>query len=92
MPSADQSRCASSISLSDLLIHTARRRPFKPVIEQDARDLAALARAGAVAQKPAASKADGIGSVVARGGRQGQKSHRPSRSPRGKPSVLRRHR
>ena len=28
MPSADQSRCASSISLSDLLIHTARRRPF----------------------------------------------------------------
>ena len=28
LPSADQSRCASSISLSDLVIHTARRRPF----------------------------------------------------------------
>ena len=28
MPSADQSRCASSISLSDLLIQTARRRPL----------------------------------------------------------------
>ena len=28
MPSADQSRWASSISLSDLLIQTARRRPF----------------------------------------------------------------
>ena len=27
-PSADQSRWASSISLSDLLTHTARRRPF----------------------------------------------------------------
>ena len=28
MPSADQSRWASSINLSDLLIQTARRRPF----------------------------------------------------------------
>ena len=28
LPSADQSRCASSISLSDLEIHRARRRPF----------------------------------------------------------------
>ena len=50
MPSADQSRCASSISLSDLLIQTARRRPLQPVVEQDAGDLPALARAGAVAK------------------------------------------
>ena len=40
---------------------------LEPVVEQDAGDLPALARAGAVAQEPAAAKADGILRVVARG-------------------------
>ena len=40
---------------------------LEPVVEQDAGDLPALARAGAVAQEPAATKANGILRVVARG-------------------------
>ena len=38
MPSADQSRCASSISLSDLLIHTALRRPCSQLSRMIAAD------------------------------------------------------
>ena len=38
MPSADQSRCASSISLSDLLIHTALRRPWSQLSRMIAAD------------------------------------------------------
>ena len=41
---------------------------LEPVVEQDAGDLAALAGAGAVAEKPSASKADSVLCVVARGG------------------------
>ena len=40
---------------------------LQPVVEQDAGDLAALAGAGAVAEKPAAAEADGVLSVVGRG-------------------------
>src|SRR5277367_1154193 len=65
-PNADQSRWASSISLSDLLTQTARRRP--PIVEQYPCDLAALARPRAVAQKPAASKADGVRGIISGGG------------------------
>ena len=68
MPSADQSRCASSISLSDLLDPDRAAAALEPVVEQDAGDLAALAGAGAVAQKPAAAEADGVLGIVARGG------------------------
>ena len=41
---------------------------LEPVVEQDARGLAALPRPGAVAQEPAAPKRDGVRVVVARGG------------------------
>ena len=41
---------------------------LQPVVEQDAGDLPALAGAGAVAEKPAATKANGVLGVVARGG------------------------
>ncbi len=41
---------------------------FEPIVEQDAGDLAALAGASAVAEKPAAPKADRVLGVVARGG------------------------
>ena len=41
---------------------------LQPVVEQDAGDLAALARAGAVAEKPAAAEAHGILRIVGRGG------------------------
>ena len=41
---------------------------LEPVVEQDAGDLAALAGAGAVAEKPSASKADGVLCIVTRGG------------------------
>src|SRR5215813_11105151 len=37
---------------------------LEPVVEQDAGDLAALAGAGAVAEKPAAAEADGILSLI----------------------------
>ena len=40
---------------------------LQPVVEQDAGDLAALAGAGAVAEKPAAAEADGVFGVVGRG-------------------------
>ena len=40
---------------------------LQPVVEQDAGDLAALAGAGAVAEKPAAAEADGVLGVVGRG-------------------------
>ena len=40
---------------------------LQPVVEQDPRDLPSLARAGAIAQEPAATKTNGILSVVARG-------------------------
>ena len=40
---------------------------LEPVVEQDAGDLAALAGAGAVAEKPSASKADSVLCVVTRG-------------------------
>ena len=40
---------------------------LQPVVEQDAGDLAALAGAGAVAEKPAAAEAHGILGVVGRG-------------------------
>src|SRR5579864_2866496 len=40
---------------------------LEPVVEQDARDLAALAGSGAVAEKPSASKADGVLCIVTRG-------------------------
>ena len=40
---------------------------LEPVVEQDAGDLPSLAGAGAVAQKPAAAKADGIRRIVGRG-------------------------
>ena len=40
---------------------------LQPVVEQDARDLAALAGAGAIAQEPATAKADGVLGVVVRG-------------------------
>ena len=66
-PSADQSRWASSISLSDFEIQTALAAALQPVVEQDAGDLAALAGAGAVAEKPAAAEADGVFGVVGRG-------------------------
>ena len=39
---------------------------LQPVVEQDAGDLTALARAGAVAQKPATPELDGIVRIVAR--------------------------
>ena len=39
---------------------------LQPVVEQDAGDLPSLARAGAVAQEPAAAKANGILRIVAR--------------------------
>ena len=68
MPSADQSRWASSISLSDLRDPDRAAAALQPVVEQDAGDLAALAGAGAVAEKPAAAEADGVLGVVARGG------------------------
>ena len=42
-PSADQSRCASSSSLSLFDIQSALRRPCAPVVEQDPGRLAALA-------------------------------------------------
>ena len=41
---------------------------LQPVVEQDAGDLAALAGAGAVAEKPATAKAHGGLGVIARGG------------------------
>ena len=66
-PSADQSRWASSISLSDFETQTRAAAALQPVVEQDAGDLAALAGAGAVAQKPAAAEADGILGIVGRG-------------------------
>jgi hypothetical protein len=62
-PSADQSRCASSISLSDFEIQTARRRPFSQLSSRMP-DLAALAGAGAIAQEPAAAEADSVLGVV----------------------------
>ena len=40
---------------------------LQPVVEQDACNLAALAGAGAIAEKPAAAEADGVFSVVGRG-------------------------
>ena len=40
---------------------------LQPVVEQDAGDLAALAGAGAVAEKPAAAEADGVLRIVRRG-------------------------
>ena len=40
---------------------------LEPVVEQDAGDLAALAGAGAVAQKPAAAEAHGVLGIVRRG-------------------------
>ena len=40
---------------------------LQPVVEQDAGDLAALAGAGAVAQKPAAAEAHGVLGVIGRG-------------------------
>jgi hypothetical protein len=43
---------------------------LQPVVEQDASDLAALAGAGAVPEKPTAAKADGVLRVVPRGGDQ----------------------
>ena len=69
MPSADQSRWASSISLSDLRDPHRAAAALQPVVEQDAGDLAALAGAGAVAQEPAAPEAHGVlGVIVARRG------------------------
>src|ERR1700679_2132022 len=41
---------------------------FQPIVEDDARDLAALARSGAVAQHPAAPEAHRVLGVVRRGG------------------------
>jgi hypothetical protein len=66
-PSADQSRCGSSISLSDLEIQTARRRAFSQLSSQDAGNLTALAGAGAIAEEPSAAEADSILGVVGRG-------------------------
>ena len=40
---------------------------LEPIVEDDAGDLAALAGAGAVAEKPAAAEADGVLGVVGRG-------------------------
>jgi hypothetical protein len=60
LPSADQSRCASSSSLSLFEIQSALRRPWQPVVEQDPGRLAALARAGAIAEEEAAAEADGV--------------------------------
>src|SRR5205807_2209149 len=41
--------------------------PLKPVVEQDTGHLPSLARAGAITQKPAAAKANGILHIVTRG-------------------------
>ncbi len=68
MPSADQSRWASSMSLSDLEIHTARAAALQPVVEKDAGDLAALAGASTVAEHPATPEAHGVVGIVGRGG------------------------
>ena len=50
-PSADQSRCASSRSLSDFEIQSARRRPCSQLSSSNASRLPALAAARAVAKK-----------------------------------------
>jgi hypothetical protein len=65
MPSADQSRCASSISLSDLLIHTALRRPCSQ-LSRMIRRTGGLCRAGAVAEHEAAPEAHGVLGILAR--------------------------
>src|SRR3546814_1266003 len=41
---------------------------FQPVVEDDARNLAALARAGSIAEEPPAAQADSLIIVLARGG------------------------
>ena len=68
MPSADQSRCASSISLSDLLIQTARRRPLSQLSSRMPATCRPLPAPVPSPKKPATAKADGILGVVARGG------------------------
>jgi hypothetical protein len=68
MPSADQSRWASSISLSDFEIPHRAAAALQPVVEEDTGDLAALAGAGTVAQHPAAPEAHGVLGIVGRGG------------------------
>ena len=92
MPSADQSRCASSISLSDLEIQTARAAALQPVVEQDAGDLAAFAGAGAVAEHPAAAEANGVFGVVGAPPRRHRRSRPPSMRRRESRHALRPHR
>ena len=60
MPSADQSRRASSSRLVGLADPDRAAAARQPVVEQDAGDLPPLPRAGAIAEKPATAKSDGI--------------------------------
>ena len=63
-PSADQSRCASSISLSDFEIQTALRRPAQPVVQDYPGRLTAFACPGAVAQHETAAEADRVSYTI----------------------------
>ena len=54
---------------------------FEPIVEQYPRDLAALARPRAVAQKPAASKADGVRGIIRRRRRGCRRFRRRSTRP-----------
>jgi hypothetical protein len=67
MPSADQSRCASSISLSDLLIHTALRRPWSQLSRMIAADWRPLPTpVPSPSMKPRRKR--GVRGILARGG------------------------
>ena len=60
---------------------------LQPIVEDDAGDLAALAGAGAVAEKPAAAEADGVLGIARARPRRHRRSRRRSTNRRGNPEC-----